>query len=156
MFIAYTGLSAFYGCDARVVRSAGSGDLLAVFACPSDERLDRVEQRGAERGELVVDSRWDDGKHRSGDEAFALELADPEGEHALADPVDLATQFADPARAVGENADDEQRPLVGDPIEDVAELAGGIGIGIAGVPRVTSKCRLSLPSMVKKEPRSEI
>ena len=110
-------------------------DLVAVLARPRDERLDRVEQCGAERGELIVDPRRDDGKHRSVDEALAFELADREREHALADPVDLAAQFAEPARAVGEKADDEQRPLVGDPVEDVAELTGGIGLGTAGVPR---------------------
>ena len=110
---------------------------MPVLARPRDERLDRVEQRGAERGELIVDPRRDDGKHRSGNQAFALELAEREREHALTDPLDLAAQFAEPARAVGEKADDEQRPLVRDPVEDAAELAGGIGLvlGIAGVPR---------------------
>jgi hypothetical protein len=107
-----------------------------VLTRPRDERLDRVEQCASERGELVVDTRWDDRKHRSGDEAFAFELAQRECEHPLADPVDLTAQFPEPAHTVGENADDEQGPLVGDPVEDVAHLAGGVvGIGMAYVPR---------------------
>jgi len=50
--------------------------------------------------------------------------------------VDLAAQLTEPAYAVGEHADDEQRPLVGDPVEDRAHFTLGIvGGGIARVPR---------------------
>jgi 3-oxoadipate enol-lactonase len=79
------GRRTFVRCGARVVRGAGGGDLVPVVARPRDERLDGVEQGGAERSELI----------------------------------------------------DEQRPLVGDAVEDGTHLARGIGIGvgIARVPR---------------------
>ena len=109
---------------------------LPCLPAQRDEGLDRVEQGGTEFGEFVVDPRRHDRKHGSGDEAFAFELSQREREHALADAVDLALQLAEPLRSVGKDADHEQRPLVGDAVEDRAHFALGIvGVGIAPVPR---------------------
>jgi hypothetical protein len=50
-------------------------------------------------------------------------VAERDREHSLADAVDLAPQLGEAHRAVLEQRDDEQRPLVGDPVEDLADLA---------------------------------
>jgi hypothetical protein len=83
--------------------------------------------------------------HRTRDQAVAFEVAQRERQHALADAVDLAVQFGEPQHAVTEQFDDEQRPLVAQAIEEVADLArsrlGGSRQwdGSLGVPRL-SRC----------------
>ena len=52
-----------------------------------------------------------------------LELTHGQGQHALADPVDLASQLGEAPRAAPEQLDHEQRPLVGQAVEQVPNLA---------------------------------
>ena len=78
-------------------------------------------------------------------------------EHALADAVDLAAQLGEAQRAPIEQRDDQQRPLVGDAVEDLADLAvlarvpleaSCSTVPVPGSDRVPSKCRLPSPGMV--------
>jgi hypothetical protein len=57
------------------------------------------------------------------DDPVALELAQGAREHALADAVDLALELREPHDTALEQGDREQRPLVRDPVEDLADLA---------------------------------
>src|SRR5690606_35964579 len=125
--------------DRRVVAGPGGGDLVAVGTGPGDERLDGAEQAAAERGELVVDPGRDDGVHGAGDEPVALQPAERAGEHPLADAVDRPPQLGEPAGAAAEQLDHQQRPLVGQAVEQVAQRAGrslldGREVGDRGVP----------------------
>jgi hypothetical protein len=77
----------------------------------------------AELRQLVVDAGWNHRMYGATDEPVALQLAQCDGEHALADPVDLAPQLGEPQLPTVEQGDDQQRPLVGYPVEDLADLA---------------------------------
>src|SRR3954447_23677419 len=90
-----------------VVGAPRASDLLAVSTGPRDERLDGVEQARPQRRELVVDTRGDDGVHRTQDHPVAFELAHGDRQHALADPVDLAAQLAEPSRSAAEQFYDQ-------------------------------------------------
>ena len=114
-----------------VVGGTGSGDLGLMRLGPGDERLDRLEQRGAEGGEFVVDSWRHDGIDGAGDQAVALELAKRDRQHPLADAVDQALQLGEPQRPAVEQGDRQQRPLAGDAVEDLADFAV-----VAGIPLV--------------------
>jgi hypothetical protein len=59
--------------------------------------------------------------HGAEHQAVALELA--QREHALADAVDAVAELGEAAALVGQQRDDQQRPLVGHPVEDLAHLA---------------------------------
>jgi hypothetical protein len=54
-------------------------------------------------------------------------------QHALADAVDLTTKFAEAKCLLLEQGDHQQRPLVGDSIEDLANLAVFPGIPLERV-----------------------
>jgi hypothetical protein len=90
---------------------------------PGDERFDGREEALTERCERVLDPRGHDRIHRAPDQAVPLELTHGQGEHALADAVDLASQLGEAPRAAPEQLDDEQRPLVGQAVEEVPDLA---------------------------------
>src|SRR3954447_12367015 len=115
------------GLRSAVVGRPGVGDLLVVVDRPLDQAVDGLLEGLAEDGQLVIDSGWDDGVHRALDEPVALQLAEGQGEHALADPVDLAEQLAETQRAALQHGQDQQRPLVADPVEDLADFAGDLG-----------------------------
>src|SRR5262245_63622807 len=126
-----------------VVAGPGAGDVVPVVAGPVDQRGDRVEQAGAQPRELVVDPGWHHGVHRAGDEAIPFELAQGEGEHPLADAVDLPAQLAEAPHPAAEQLDHEQRPFVAQAVEQVADLtrlrlldsgAWGGNRGVTGFP----------------------
>jgi len=90
---------------------------------PGDERLDGGVQGGAQRRERVLHARRHDGVHGALDQAVALELAQGHGQHPLADPVHQPLELGEAQRPVLEQRDHQQRPLVGDPVEDLTNLA---------------------------------
>ena len=76
------------------------------------------------------------------DQAVALELAQRGRQHPLTDAVDHAPQLGEPARSAVEQGDREQRPLAGDPIEDLANLAV-----VAGIPLVRVAVELGIAEL---------
>jgi hypothetical protein len=96
-------------------------------------------QRRAERGERVLDARRYHGVDPPRHEPVALELAQRDREHALADPVDPPLQLGEAQRPLLEQRDRQQRPLVGDAVEDLADLAvvAGVPLDAVGSRRVT-------------------
>jgi hypothetical protein len=126
---------------ARVVVDAGGRDGVAVLARPGHQGLDRVEERRPERGQVVVDARRDHRVDRPPDEAIALQPAQGEREHPLADAVDLAAQPGEALRALAEQLDDEQRPLVRQAVEQVADLARLRQLGRRGWARPARRSR---------------
>ena len=75
---------------AGVVGGAGGGNLGLVRFGPGDERLGRLQQGRAERGQLVVHPRRHHGMDGARDQAVALELAQRGRQHPLTDAVDQA------------------------------------------------------------------
>ncbi len=75
--------------------------------------------------QLVVDAWWHDGVDGAGEDTVTLEVAQRQGQHPLADAVDLALELTEAEHAVAEQLDDEERPLVGEPVEQLAQLTGG-------------------------------
>lgn len=57
------------------------------------------------------------------EQPIALEVPERNGQHSVADLADLTVQLGEPATARPEELDDEQRPLVGQAIEKIADLA---------------------------------
>src|SRR5262249_17935223 len=114
-------------------RSAGPGvvvglcrlDLDEVHVRPADQLPDRVKERLAQRGELVVDARRHGGVHGPGQDPVALQPPQRDGEHPGGDAVDAAQQLAESPRPVAEPVDDVDGPLVADPVEHRADPAGG-------------------------------
>ena len=76
---------------------------------------------------------------KEGDEPVALKLPQCDGEHPLAHPVDRTFQLGEAHGAAVEQRDGEQRPLVGDAVEDLADLAVLAGVPLVGVPGVGSR-----------------
>jgi len=118
-------LGTWRGAGPGVVVGLRRLDLAEVRVRPADQLPDRVEQRLAERGELVVDARRHGGVHGPGQDPVALQPAQRDGEHPGGDAVDAAEQFAEPPRPLAEPVDDIDGPLVADPVEHRADPAGG-------------------------------
>jgi hypothetical protein len=78
----------------RVVGSARPGNLLLVRLSPFHEGLDRGMQRHAERRELLVHPGRDHGIDGAVHEPVPLELAQRDGEHPMADPLDCPLWLA--------------------------------------------------------------
>src|SRR3954465_1766374 len=115
------------GLRSAVVGRPGLGDLLVVVDGPLDQAVNGLLEGLAEDGQLVIDPGRDAGVHRALDQAVALQRAEGQGEHALADPADLAQQLAEPERAALQDGQDQQRPLVAHAVENLADLARDLG-----------------------------
>src|SRR6266516_4595057 len=92
---------------------------------PGHQRADGVQQGMAQRGERIVDARRHDRVHGPADDAVPFQAAEGDGQHPLADAVDGALQHGESPRAFAQAEDDEQRPLVADPVEDFPYPAPG-------------------------------
>lgn len=62
----------------------------------------------------------------AGDQTVAFKTAQGLGQHLLRDPADPALQFAVSHRSLGERADHERGPPVGDPVEHLPRGTTGI------------------------------
>src|ERR1700689_1416700 len=111
---------------------AGAGDFRLVADRPGAQRGDGLQKIAAERRELIVDPRRNGGKYRAGDQPVAFQPAQGEGEHALRNAADGATQLIEAHGAWAEPRDDEDRPLVADPGQHVAD-----GAAVGGQMRVS-------------------
>ncbi len=112
------------GADAaRVVPGAGSGDLVLVGLGPDHDGLDLFMKRPSQWGELVFDTWRHHRVHRPVDQTVPLELAQGDGQHPLADAIDLPAQLVEAQDTLVEQGDHEHGPLVGDPVEDLANFA---------------------------------
>src|SRR3954469_11710917 len=77
-------------------------------------RVDDRQQGLALRRQLVLDARRRLGVAAALDDSFALELAQPLGERARADPRARVLELREPARPFREVVDEERRPLGAD------------------------------------------
>ena len=91
-------------------------------------------QRRAERRERVVHARRHDRVDGAVTRPSRSSWRSVTREHPLADAVDLAAQLGEAQRPAVEQGDHEQRPLVGDAVEDLADLAV-----LPGVPLESSR-----------------
>ena len=114
----------------------GGSDFVLVVLGPGDERLDRGVQCRAQRGKRVVHPRRHDRMDGPSYEPVALQLAQGDGEHALADAVDASAQLGETQRPVLQQRDDQQRPLVGTRSR-LANFAVLPRVPLEGVPRVS-------------------
>ena len=128
---------------AVVVGGAGCGDFVLVVFGPVDEGLDGGVEGGAEGGEGVVDAWGDDGVDGAGDEAVAFELAEGDGEHAVADALDVAVEFGEAEGVAFEVGDGEEGPFVGDAVEDVSDFAALSGVPLEYVVVVVGSCAVT-------------
>src|SRR3954454_20918732 len=109
---------------ALVVRGPGGVDLHDVRSGPSHEAADVLAQRRAERRERIPDARRDLRKDRAHNHAVAFQPAQRDGEHSLADAVDLLSDLAEAERLRRtEHMDHVYGPGIPDAGEDVACMA---------------------------------
>lgn len=97
----------------------------------------------AHRGEFVTDVRRHDVADGPCEDPVALQVAQGDGEHTLADPVDGPLELGEAARPPAEVTHDQQRPLAADDPEYFTLP----GTGPAVVPAATRRtlCRSWLP-----------
>ena len=104
-------------------RQSSDAELLAAVAA---HVLDQRDQRPALGGQRVLDPR----RHlRVGvplDDALLLERPQPQRQRPRADAGERALELAEAATALGEIADDEDRPLPADDVRGGADRAAGI------------------------------
>jgi hypothetical protein len=104
---------------ARVERGLSAANFLQVFVGPLGQRPDGRAQRAPERREFVLHAWWNFGVNRAFDQTVALQIPQRLREHLLRDAPDRTPQFVETARLrLGEDPDDERRPLVGDSVQD--------------------------------------
>jgi len=111
-------LFAAHALAARVEARAGGFNVGLMPERPCAERPDRLSQRTAERGELVIDARRDRRRDGARHEPVALEAAQREREHALRDAADRALDLTEATRTVGELHDEQHAPLIAHARED--------------------------------------
>ena len=103
--------------------------------CPlPSRRADENDREGLSgSSQRVLDLRWGGVQDRPADESVPLESTQGDCEHALGDSLNRAQQLPEPAPAVqAQLNDDENRPGVPDPIEDVAQAAdSAVGLAVA-------------------------
>ena len=90
---------------------------------PVIQGTERNEQRSAQIGQLVVDPGRHGGVDGTADQSIALQTAQGEREHALADALDGAVQLVEAVRPLTEEDDDQDTPLVSHTVEDLASRA---------------------------------
>jgi 5-methylthioadenosine/S-adenosylhomocysteine deaminase len=88
---------------------------------PLDQTAQDVVQAAAAVGQRVLDLRWDGRKDGAGDESVAFESAKRQAQHPLRDAVGEASQLVEASRLSIQAADDDDRPLVADSLEHVAD-----------------------------------
>src|ERR1700716_1425245 len=106
--------------QSRVVCGTRRDDLAFVLSAPADQRIDRVDERLAERRQAILDRHRDRWVGGALDDAVALEVAQRDGEHTLADARYRATDVHEASGAAVQQVDDEQRPFIADAVEHVA------------------------------------
>ena len=118
---------------APVPASASSRNALAIVRCPVDELTKNDREGLSGSSQRVLDLRWGGVQDRPADESVPLESTQGDCEHALGDSLNRAQQLPEPAPAVqAQLNDDENRPGVPDPIEDVAQAAdSAVGLAVA-------------------------
>src|SRR5690606_20888915 len=93
-----------------------------VILRPGPDAAERLAQAVAEIGELVLDSRRDDRMDGALHEPVAFHLAQRLRQHLLADPRDLAANLGEAQLAmIGEDLENQHRPLVGDLSDHVVD-----------------------------------
>src|SRR5438270_9915129 len=106
--------------QARVVCGTRRDDLAFVLRAPADQRIDRVDERLAERRQTILDRHRDGWVGGALDDAVALEVAQRDREHTLADARYRAADVHEAPGAAVQQVDDEQRPFIADAVEHVA------------------------------------
>src|ERR1700738_641668 len=118
-----TGLQQDGFFQSRVVYGTRRGDLAFVLSAPADQGDDRVDERRAERRQAIFNRHRDGRVGGATDDAVAVEVAQRDREHALADVGYGAADVHEAHGLAGQELDDEQRPFVADAVEDVADQA---------------------------------
>ena len=103
----------------------GARRALGVARAPAGQQPQRAGELLAGRAQLVDEPRRALGVRARDDQRVALELAQALGEHVGRDARDLLLQLAEPARAVEQRGDQQQRPAVADRGQRVGERARG-------------------------------
>src|SRR4030088_967111 len=106
--------------QSRCVCGTRRDNLAFVLSAPADQPIDRVDERRAERRQAILDRHGDSWVGGALDDAVALEVAQRDRKHALADARYRAANVHEAPGAAVQQVDDEQRPFVADAVEDVA------------------------------------
>src|SRR5690348_1399726 len=105
--------------DGLVKPAAGVLDIEPVAVGPGHQRQDRVEERSAERCELVIDAGWNRRVQRPRDQSVTLQAPECERQHPLGNPLDPALELAEAAGPASEGIDDVEAPFVADAVQDL-------------------------------------
>jgi hypothetical protein len=106
--------------QSRVVCGTRRGNFAFVLGAPADQGIDRVDERRAERRQAILDRHGDGWVGGALDDAVALEVAQRDREHALADVGYRAADVHEAPGVAVQQVEDEQRPFVADAVEHVA------------------------------------
>jgi len=105
---------------------ARRADRRPVRLQPGHQSMDRLHELLAQWRERVLDPRWHLRIDVTRKQAVALEVSQCRRQHPLRNPRDASLQLREPGsrcRPLLEHGDDEQAPLVTDPVQDFAKLA---------------------------------
>src|SRR3954470_4329302 len=89
--------------------------------------LDEGDERSALFGERVLDSRRNLRVRTALHDAVVLERAQPKREGARTDAVERALEPTEPLAALGQIADQKERPLAGDDLRTASDWTGVLG-----------------------------
>src|SRR6185437_8561679 len=146
------------GGGPRVIGGTSRVNLSQVSVGPAHQRPRGIEERGAERGERVLDPRRYHRVHGAADDPVPFQPAQRHRQHPLAHPVDAAFQAGKALRPVTEVEDHLQRPFVADALKDLPDPASAHDIAISchGYLRVTKarRCAVLRPKRHAAEDRS--
>jgi len=106
--------------QSRVICGTRRDNFGFVLSAPADQPIDRVDERHAEWRQAILDRHRDGRVGGALDDAVALEVAQRDREHALADARYRAADVHEAPGAAVEQVDHEQRPFVADAVEHVA------------------------------------
>ena len=131
MYLAVKVVSYFQSAKKKVddgvltLRRSGCGpaipeDGVEVGKGPGDKRIEMREEAATQRGERIFDARGNLGVEVAVDKAVGFEVLQRRRQHLGRDVGQRAADFAEACDFVlGEDAEDEHRPLPGDAGEDV-------------------------------------
>src|SRR5262249_14901715 len=100
---------------------------------PAADGAERLLERAPLLGELVLDADGRFGHDDAGDDLLGLELAEPLGEHPIADVRDGAAKLGKSHAVVQEQTDDGARPAPADQLDGLVELGAEVRPGAHGL-----------------------
>jgi hypothetical protein len=105
----------------RVVAALGGENVLQILLGPIAQRIDRAGERQPELRDRILDRHGHGRDGMAPEQAVAFERFEDLAQHLL--PFDRAAQLIEAHRLLAQQQEDQHRPFVADPVEDLASRA---------------------------------